>query len=139
MDAADSSISTQKQMRPAPAIVQFKTGSLYCAYDVWSNKLFRCDKLAAEILNLYGLPDENIIRLLRKKYPSRRIRDALRNIAEKKQDNALKGFPLPFTAFDSGFSPHAAAAVLFSRLVLEITEQCNFRCRYCVYGGAYAS
>lgn len=114
-----------------PLIHLFKTPGGKYIYDVNKNSIFRVDSKVYEILYCIhenGLSDEKII----------------------EQDVSVHGYVKRLR--DNGFLSsnrieriiHPLDGVLeyymnnkVQRMILQVTQQCNFRCRYCVYSGEY--
>lgn len=111
----------------------------YC-YDVGSNSLLEIEETLADVLQIYNYSNEpEVMGSLAGKYPEKRIREALRTIHDYNGESGgfipVKPVRLhfPFTKDQYRLLLHN----LVNHVVLNITEDCNFRCVYCQYGETY--
>lgn len=122
-----------------PFIMKFKTDASRYIYDVNTNNILQTDQTVFEIIDDYGsLSNEEIV----SKYADRWNRDQV-SAALEGIENARKG------GFLSSSRPRAmeyskSLEVIqnsldseLSQLILEVTQQCNLRCGYCVYSGHF--
>lgn len=87
-------------------------------YDVHKNSLLRIDKK-----NFSFFENEQ--------------RKSFVEIETYKQNGYFKQFPLPLKNFS--YDLHPESLIFSPKLVICLTEDCNFRCRYCIYSGLYES
>lgn len=111
----------------------------YC-YDVGSNSLLEIDDTLADVLEIYDYSNQSeVLESLAGKYPEKRLQEALRTIHDFNGESGgfipVKPIRLsfPFTKDQYRLLLHN----LVNHVVLNITEDCNFRCLYCQYGETY--
>jgi len=124
-----------------PFIKKFQTRNNYYIYDVNTNKIFQVDNIIFNIIEEVGLKN---VKNINKKYPEYPASE----IAKKHEE--IEKFRKEFNCYSShrpniSFGINSAdelktiyqSSGLF-HLVLELTEKCNLRCKYCVYSGRYS-
>lgn len=108
-------------------------------YDVCSNSIFPVSSLFIDLLDLYlSFPKKKIIDRLSKRYSSPEVEALYKYV-----DVLVKKYNCFF--FEKRNKCDAILAKeLFEKkianvknLVLEVTQNCNFRCKYCSYSGSY--
>jgi uncharacterized protein len=127
-------------MAEKPIVKLFKTETMGYLYDTGTNKIVACDEL--EYLIIDGFITEGVTESLKK---VRMIHGLDKTIGAA---NRIKHFIekekilLARRATQFGYSQYHNFEDLvdssFKILVLETTERCNYRCRYCIYNPAYA-
>lgn len=126
-----------------PLVKTFTTGACHYLYDGKTNRIIRISEVMFNILPLYGSRSrEDIIAELRTRHTDADITEGLALVERLDSefhlyaDHGLRHRAKPPICIEE------AQAVLetdIPQLVLEVTEACNFRCRYCVYSGSYGS
>ena len=100
------------------AIKKIKTKKNNYIYDVFNNKILKVDSKIFNVFNeeidFKEIDNKKVIDLAQKKY--------------------FKDFPLEIDNFEPNRNEKTED---LRNLILNITENCNFRCKYCLYGDAY--
>jgi len=113
----------------------FETIQNNYVYDAWTGRILECDPLTRYVLERYGQTSSEEI--LRTAEPQDRdsIRARLKAIDELREREGV------FDEF-KGFKHNSPARMLpvqnIHGLVVELTDRCNLRCKYCIFGEAYA-
>jgi uncharacterized protein len=123
-----------------PFYLKFSTKRYKYVYDTITNKIFRVDNLVYEILDdFFVLSREDLVRKYSPTHSIYQIESAREKISEKvkKEDCFFPKKPI-------GMKLPMNEKMLFSfydgdleDLILNVTEQCNMRCKYCSFSGAY--
>lgn len=105
-------------------VYPFKTQTKYYLYDVNTNSIVLINK------NIYELFKNNLNNLNDKDY------DFLNNLQDDGllQKNKIKKIEHPMTQYLEDILNRKLQAV-----TLQVTQNCNFRCKYCVYSGSYTT
>lgn len=121
----------------APFVFCFKTENKKYVYDVNTNKVFEVDRVLHDIINEYGtMPLTDLFKKYGSKHTKKEIERAYIEIGEAQKEG-----------FFSAFRPHKIAygielkealrELKCEQLTLNLTENCNMRCSYCIYSGKY--
>lgn len=119
----------------AMQVVKFKIGGNFYAYDINSNHILRVEKpvwlsLEKKTSDLLGgtkAQDEEFLQ-------------AVQTIQDLREKHQISPEALPLLKLEFPLSVEEVLEQLSTKLehiVLNVTEQCNFRCLYCKYGGSY--
>ncbi len=122
-----------------PFVHKFETDRLKYVYDVNSNRVFQVSEVAYEIFDEYQ--DDNSSGLA-ERFPQFKASDLKRACREirraRKRDGIFSSDRPSRMAF---YEDRPVEDLIVSRpheqLILNVTERCNLRCTYCVYGGSY--
>jgi len=121
-----------------PFVHKFKTENNNYIYDVNTNQFIRVNCIIYDIIEDWNiLRKEDIISKWRDKYKTEEIKKAIESIQLfVKKGYFSNYYPQKmwrpdFTNFKEFFNSN------INILILNITEKCNLRCRYCVYSGIY--
>jgi uncharacterized protein len=123
-----------------PFAMRFCTADNRYIYDVNTNGFVQVDEVIYDIIDDFGrIPEPEIVAKYAGKYPAARIMQATSEVKRLQQAGEL------FSAFRPRrlFFPKTIERVTdelntkMRQLILGVTEQCNLRCRYCVYSGSY--
>jgi len=123
----------------SPFIFKFKTKKFNYIYDVNTNEFLRVDDVIYDIIDfIYSFSSEEIISKFVHKYPKESIIQSIEKIKNiiKTEGVFLSTHPMNLKFY----TPDAIEEKLrneLTALTLVVTEQCNLRCRYCVYSGMY--
>ena len=116
----------------------------YCyIYDSFSNEILRVDPIIIDLLDdSFELSKEQTVHKYKSLYQKRSILQALVTIIEIQQvTQALLSFRIPrFSISQDGNEVGRLTQKLdnqLTQLALNVTENCNLRCEYCVYSGNY--
>ncbi len=111
-------------------------GKRYC-YDIYTNNLMEVDPVLYQVLDQYDTtrPAGGVIGKLIDRFPEEKINEALSNIQDFQEKYGIfktkQNFSLHFPFSKSEYS--ALTRNLIRHLILNITENCNFRCSYCKF------
>lgn len=116
---------------------------MYYIYDSYSNQILKAEKIMIDIIDDSFILEENqIVKKYKVKYNEKKIKDCLKHIkmAQKSAD-ILKNFKIPTFTISKQLSTREKLEKKLSNelmhLMFNVTEDCNFRCIYCVYSGCY--
>ncbi|MEO0129674.1 MAG: radical SAM protein [candidate division WOR-3 bacterium] len=111
----------------------------YYIYDVWTNRVVRVNEIVYDLIDDFGvLRYPEIIRKWMKKCPLSSIKSALTEIeiAQKKGLFLDKRFKQMVVPYDDIYLGNAIASNI-GYMIVNITEACNMRCKYCAFSGTY--
>ncbi len=123
-----------------PFVYRFETDNFRYVYDVITNNIVQVEDVIYDILpEVYDLNIEDIVSKYGRKYPADEIRKAYTQIELQRDkfgmfrpNDLLKMF-LPYSEKDIVLKLENS----LDQLILNVTEKCNLRCKYCVYSGNY--
>ncbi|MGF0034676.1 Cys-rich peptide radical SAM maturase CcpM [Bariatricus sp. SGI.154] len=105
-----------------PFIHLFKTPLGYYLYDINTEKVLKVDHMVYEYLEN---PGKNV------------DEDTIQKIAQMKKEGYLKPDRVKVTEHPyTEFFPYALQSKI-GNMVLQVTQNCNLRCEYCIYSGNY--
>lgn len=110
-------------------------------YDACTNRVFPAPEPYYEVAQLYSSHDkEEVISRLSTVYGEEKCTEAYNKIDSwVNKENAFFNYDESVSEFS--YSPEDLESGMHNNsnphLILGITEDCNFRCKYCVYGGQY--
>jgi uncharacterized protein len=121
-----------------PFIYKFETDDNKYIYDTLTNEILKVDGAVFDVIDyIYECEEDEILNRFQRRYARDRLARALHEIREARQ----KGFFSRMGEAGISFFPRSfvsdAIRNNLAHLVLNITESCNLRCRYCVYSGRY--
>lgn len=118
----------------------FKSNNKHYCYDVTTNHIMRIDEVLYDLLAEYNFSNKlPVFKKLIKKHPENLISQAISVADQFNQDKGGFGFKKKMTLrfpFSKDQYRHALENCV-NHVVLNLTENCNFRCRYCKYSGSY--
>ena len=125
--------------------IGFKSSLFSYIYDSFSNEILRVDPIILDVIDdSFDLSKEQILEKHKGKYAKRLILEALDSIAKiQRNKKALLTFRIPRFSI----SPHESTRDCLpqkldnqlTQLALNVTENCNLKCEYCVYSGNYVN
>jgi uncharacterized protein len=127
-------------MKQSCFIHKFTTSGNYYIYDVNTNNIIRTSQITYDLIDDYGiLPSSDIIRKWKIKYETKLIREYLSRIHEFHKFQGVFSSARPTTMRFPMCEKHFRESLQskLSDLILNVTERCNLRCKYCVYSGTY--
>lgn len=123
-----------------PLAKLFRTDEYCYIYDTGTNKISKCDPLIFELLEkLLDLPPGEAVREFLIKHDPEEFQFASGTIknAMEVEKILLTTTAEKFGITDGISSYEELIGTSLETLFLEVTESCNLRCGYCVYGGHY--
>lgn len=123
-----------------PFIHKFKTRKNLYIYDVNTNQIVRVDRRIYDIVDYFNvLPASEIVQKTHNKYSPVEVGEALSSIEDCNKRLSLFSGSHPD---DMVFHISRKDAIdelnnNLRQMVLNVTESCNLRCRYCLYSGSY--
>lgn len=123
--------------------ISFDVDGIYYIYDSYSNQLLKIAPVVVDIIDdTFVTSREDIIEKYKDKYSEDVISGALKNICDAQEKaNVFRKFTLPGLSLSAEKSTvekvKEKLSENLSNLVLNVTEDCNFRCEYCMYTGSY--
>ncbi|MGB7537508.1 MAG: hypothetical protein WBM17_03115, partial [Anaerolineales bacterium] len=131
-------IAVQPANRPLVKKLQTEDG--YYAYDARTNRILRLTPAMYDILNIFdAAPENEIMRIMADRHSQEEIRHALGILNELA---GVKGLFLagPLERRSAVIDSEAVAKAVSQGselMTLEITDNCNLRCKYCIFSGGY--
>ena len=105
-------------------IHRFKTKNNFYVYDTCTNKILQVDRIVWDILGGEKAG-----------YAPEKLKEAEEAIENAKKSGLFSHSPLKGLKFPFETIPERLKNL--RQLILNLTEKCNLRCRYCVYSGSY--
>ncbi|UCE17695.1 MAG: radical SAM protein [Gemmatimonadota bacterium] len=127
-------------MKQSPFVHKFKTAKNHYIYDVNTNNIIKTSQIINDIIDDYGtLSPSAIIRKWTKKYEAKSIRESLNYIQNSYKSQGIFSSDRPITMEYPMCEKHFCESLQskLSDLILNVTERCNLRCKYCTYSGSY--
>lgn len=122
-----------------PFIYKFKTNNYKYIYDVNTNRVFQVADLTYSIIDNYS--DDLELQNITLQYPGNDIEDLKKSIKEIKnaQANGIFSYhrPLKMSYWYGNSFNTLYEFQKHEQLILNVTERCNLRCKYCIYSGKY--
>lgn len=123
-----------------PLLKRFRTEAGYYAYDANTGVILRLDEITYKVLGAYGgRPRADLKASLTTQFAPDKVACALSHLEEIMRSGVFHPLNirsrLASPEFVAESWPRMAAS--FEALTLSVTEQCNMRCRYCVFSGGY--
>ncbi|GHV43047.1 Cys-rich peptide radical SAM maturase CcpM [Bacteroidia bacterium] len=121
--------------------VSFRVGNDMYIYDRYSNEFLKIDKITEQILDDTYTANFNPANY---EFDAKTVLKRYSEIEKVKADNdVLKPFVLPQLSISKEKSTleklQSKVEGQISNLVFCTTENCNLRCKYCIYSGSYAN
>lgn len=124
-----------------PFIKRFSTSEHHYIYDLNTNEIVKVDQVVFSIIDdIHRLRDIDLRKKWGGTYGEAAVDRACLEVREvRAKDSLLFSFTRPTTIRPYGGIDIVATAAEFSlqHLILNVTDVCNLRCRYCVYSGKY--
>lgn len=120
-------------------IKKFKTPDHHYIYDVNSNGILKISEVIWDVAGRIPDPIEKILRDLKDKHKKKDILDAYESIEKAKESGSL-GCHRPVINSNNIRWTNVSGAIEnlgIEQLILDLTNRCNLRCKYCVYSGKY--
>ena len=123
--------------------ISFDIDNISYIYDSYSNQLLKVSPVIVDIIDdTFVISREKIIEKYKDKYSEDVISTAYKNVIDAQDKaNVFRKFTLPKLSLSSEKSTvekvKEKLSESLSSLVLNVTEDCNFRCEYCMYTGSY--
>lgn len=122
-----------------PFIKKFKTKKYNYIYDINTNHFLRVDDIVFSVIDeIYELSEEIIIDRWKNNFDEISIKSSIKNIKEAiKKGIFSSSRPRCFHHLFSKSEIIETLKNALTHLTLEVTQQCNLRCLYCSYSGAF--
>lgn len=127
---------------PNPLILKFQTGRGRYAYDAHTGAILKLDRVCFELLDfIESGPRFKVPPMIAESFPPEEVADSRSRLELLLNKSAVFR---PVSVKSRLASPEFIAQNLeriagrFGQLILEVTQNCNLRCRYCVYSGRHA-
>lgn len=125
--------------------VAFKTHSInsFYIYDRFSNCILKVEPIIVYILDdVFVLKDEEITKKYAHKFSEMEIEQAINRIRRlQKREKVLLNYRIPrFSITEKKNEKCGIKKKLdnhLTQLIINVTEDCNLRCEYCLYSGNY--
>lgn len=123
-----------------PLIKCFQVEGCHYVYDSNTNQISRVSPVIWDILGLYGEKSEGSIEgELSGSYSHEEVREGMASIRMAREQMGLfrdngPGVVRPFFTREE-YEERMSHSI--SHMILGVTQQCNFRCQYCIYSGGY--
>ena len=118
-----------------PFVHKFQTKRAKYVFDVNTRRIMKVSDAVWDVLDDYGTAgDEQIIAKLEERYDQDSIRQALEQVRSAQEDGLLLAHRPDEVIPPSKKQIARRLENQREQLILGVTENCNFRCRYCVYG-----
>jgi len=121
-----------------PFIKPFQFKGDYYIYDVNLNEILQVDELTYRILflSLEMMPN-NIIKTLENDFSSQEINQKLQYINELKKKHSLFGNNRIKKVVSENKYDENTAFKKTKEIIINVSEACNMRCKYCLYSGKF--
>lgn len=115
----------------------FKTKEKYYFFDTGTGKILECTEIEYNILKQLG--EENTLDVKKLEYSLKDIQAAINDIISMvKKENILKATPLEKFEGEHFEDLTQSIPQNMRQVVLEVTENCNLRCDYCIYQNSFS-
>lgn len=122
-----------------PFVLPFKTDKKHYVYDVNTNRVFVVDHLVHDMIEYHGaLSLESMKTKFKSLSSPSDIEQAYQEISKAQQKGLFSVHRPEAMAFGNDLDPLLENGKC-EQLILNLTENCNLRCSYCIYSGGYAS
>ncbi|MDT9547362.1 MAG: radical SAM protein [Chlorobium sp.] len=128
-----------KATTPAPPFIhKFRTKQHHYIYDVNTNRVFQVNSLVYELADLQDLDSPEAICMQFPEISPDEAELALDELREAAEKGWLSSHRPERLAFSPGKNlKEELADARYQQLILNVTENCNLRCDYCIYSGSY--
>jgi len=122
--------------------VSFMVNKNLYIYENYSNNLLKVDPIVEEIIDdSFQLGMQKIIQKYKPKFPVDKIKKAVKEINGLKNKKIISNFKFSKMSISNTKSTlekvKEELKTNITKLIFNVTENCNLRCRYCVYSGSY--
>jgi len=125
---------------PRPLIKKFKTENSLYVYDVFTNEILRTDSLVFEMIDEIGISNlDQVVEKFSPKYHHQDIIAAWSTLMTLKDEQGFFASQGPDISFQINSEQDIEKIYQIGpkQLILELTRQCNQRCKYCAFSGRY--
>jgi uncharacterized protein len=128
------------ELKSLPALA-FRTEKNWYIYDRFSNSILKVEKIIVDLIEDIGVLSLKEIKEKHKIYNYEDIEKAAKEIEDMKQKNIFIKYEVPKLSITNENDPKGylekKLESSLTQLILNITEDCNLRCEYCIYSGSY--
>ena len=121
-----------------PYIKKFKTEAGRYIYDVNSNEILQVSAPVYDLINHMDMTEDAMVAKFGGRHSEEEIRESYRQIQDGRQ-SGLFDCHRPEIKWRLEVEDVAQSLSSLEQLILEVTRQCNLRCKYCVVSGFYAT
>jgi uncharacterized protein len=123
----------------SPFVHRFRTQQQEYVYDVNTRRIIRVSRVVWDILEDFGCLDHaQIVAKHGSHHSPDQIGSAMKQIAQVQEEQGMFLAVRPKQVLPPSREPvEKQLADYREQLILNVTEECCFRCSYCVYGGEY--
>lgn len=115
----------------------FKTKEKYYFFDTGTGKILECTEIEYNILKQLG--EENTLDVKKLEYSLKDIQATINDIISMvEKENILKATPLEKFEGEHFEDLTQSIPQNMRQVVLEVTENCNLRCDYCIYQNSFS-
>lgn len=123
--------------------IGFNVDDKYYIYDCLTNHILKVERIILDLIDsTFELSEEEIIREFENRFSKNEIKKALLYISDAQKKNGLfSNFKIKKMSISAGQNTLEKVINKLSnellQIVFNVTENCNYRCQYCVYSGSY--
>ena len=120
-------------------VKRFNTSRNYYIYDVYSNEIIKAKRIIFYIVGQFHMSIDQIYDNLKGKYSKTDVLNAYKEVRNSIKSGIFNSIhPKIYDIKESESEViYYFENVGLKQLILDLTNQCNLRCKYCVYSGKY--
>lgn len=131
--------STNTEGMDSLFVKKIRTGNNFYIYDVCSNEIIRVNRILWDIIDHFHKPLDHILHNLKDKYNKSEVLNAYDSVWKAKNSGIFSSHR---PKIRSDRKSRKEILYLFEngglqQLIIDLTNQCNMRCHYCVFSGKY--
>ncbi len=127
-----------RAVRAKPFIKKIVHGEHRYIYDVVSNEIIEVEPLIYDLVDDLDSGLEAAVEKHNGKYAREEIRQGLETLDALRRDHGFLSAHRPEIRYELEVSDVVHSLSSLDQLILEVTRQCNLRCKYCVVSGFYS-
>lgn len=121
-------------------IHKFRTDKKFYLYNACTNHIVEVGKLIYDLVDLYGvISNKELVRRFSSIYEESMLEAAIKELGEQEKPEGLLYTDVPRRCSHFASSDEIKRQINSSlqQITLGVTEECNLRCKYCIYTGSY--